>query len=284
VTWFKVDDSFYDHPKVFDAPDCVVALWTRAGSWAARNLTDGFVPSGMPARLCDDPERAIRELINRGLWERTKGGYRFHDWSVYQPMRSDTDRERFAKASGGTLGNHRRWHESKGIVSPDCAHCQGEQDRTSDRISDRTSESHSESSRPDPTRPDKETPKGVSSQRSQRRNRAADDQSFDAFWATYPRREAKGAARKAWDHAIGRASPEQITAAAAAYRDLPGRDPRYTKQPATWLNQDCWLDERPPVGNVIALRVGPPPKSTTDQRVADALAIAARLEANGGFQ
>lgn len=154
MTWFKVDDSFYDHPKVFDAPDCAVALWTRAGSWAARNLTDGFVPSGMAARLCDDPERAARELIDRGLWRRAKGGFQFHDWSDYQPMRSDAMAERFAKASGGALGNHRRWHEAKGVTKPDCEYCQPKQDRISDRTTDQRSESDSESSRPDPTRPD----------------------------------------------------------------------------------------------------------------------------------
>jgi hypothetical protein len=70
MTWFKIDDSFYDHPKVFDAPDCAVALWTRAGTWSARNLTDGFVPTGMPARLCDDPDTAVKELVRRGLWLR----------------------------------------------------------------------------------------------------------------------------------------------------------------------------------------------------------------------
>lgn len=30
VAWFNVDDSFYDHPKVWDAPDCAVSLWARA--------------------------------------------------------------------------------------------------------------------------------------------------------------------------------------------------------------------------------------------------------------
>jgi hypothetical protein len=87
MTWFKVDDSFYDHPKVFDAPDCAVALWVRAGSWSARNLTDGHVPTKMPARLCDDPETAVRELVDRGLWRRAKGGYQFHDWTRYQPSK-----------------------------------------------------------------------------------------------------------------------------------------------------------------------------------------------------
>jgi hypothetical protein len=89
MTWFKVDDSFYDHPKVFDAPDCAVALWTRAGTWSARNLTDGFVPAGMPARLCDDPDTAVRELLRRGLWTRTSGGYRFHDFADYNPSSVD---------------------------------------------------------------------------------------------------------------------------------------------------------------------------------------------------
>ena len=109
MTWFKVDDSFYDHPKVFDAPDAAVALWVRAGCWSARNLTDGFVPSGLPARLCDDHETAVRELVARGLWERAKGGYRFHDWSRYQPTRESVEAERARKAAAGRRGAARRW-------------------------------------------------------------------------------------------------------------------------------------------------------------------------------
>ncbi|WP_370944045.1 hypothetical protein AB5J62_33730 [Amycolatopsis sp. cg5] len=94
MSWFKVDDGFYDHPKVFDASDCTVALWTRAGSWSARNLTDGFVPSNLPVRLCGDPDTAIRELVERGLWSRIRGGYKFHDWTDYQPTRADVEAER----------------------------------------------------------------------------------------------------------------------------------------------------------------------------------------------
>ena len=104
VTWFKVDDSFYDHPKIFDAPDCAVALWTRAGTWSARNLTDGFVPAGMPARLCDDPDTAVRQLMTRGLWNRTKGGYQFHDWAEYQPSAEAVKKLRETRAEAGKRG------------------------------------------------------------------------------------------------------------------------------------------------------------------------------------
>jgi len=104
VTWFKVDDTFYDHPKIFDAPDCAVALWTRAGTWSARNLTDGFVPAGMPARLCDDPDTAVRQLLNRGLWDRTRGGFQFHDWADYQPSAESVKALREKRAEAGKRG------------------------------------------------------------------------------------------------------------------------------------------------------------------------------------
>lgn len=111
MTWFKVDDSFYDHPKVFDASDAAVALWTRAGSWAARNLTDGFVPSGLLARLSGDPVTAAKELVDRGLWKRTRGGFQFHDWAEYQPSKERVESDR--KAAAVRQANYRKRSKSR---------------------------------------------------------------------------------------------------------------------------------------------------------------------------
>jgi hypothetical protein len=75
----------------------------------------------------------------------------------------------------------------------------------------------------------------------------ADPNGFDEFWSIYPRREAQGAARKAWAKAVKTASVEEVLAGARAYRDDPARkraEPRFTKLPATWLNAECWTDER----------------------------------------
>jgi hypothetical protein len=69
---------------------------------------------------------------------------------------------------------------------------------------------------------------------------------FDAFWTAYPKKDSKPAAIKAWNAALTRAAdPSALIAAATAYRDWAGRDPAYTKNPATWLNNDCWNDELP---------------------------------------
>jgi hypothetical protein len=108
MPWFRVDDSFHEHPKVFDAPDCAVALWTRAGTWSAHNLTDGFVPSSILARFTGDPQKAARELVRRGLWFRVKGGFQFHDWHDYQPTREAVENDRKMKTE-----RQRRWREAK---------------------------------------------------------------------------------------------------------------------------------------------------------------------------
>jgi hypothetical protein len=236
VTWFKVDDSFYDHPKIFDAPDCAVALWTRAGSWSARNLTDGFVPANLPARLCDDPERAIKELIERGLWKRTKGGYRFHDWFEYQPSRSDVIGAQVKKASGGVLGNHLRWHVKKGVQNPDCQYCQEKDSSVIRSVSDRSSES---GPNPDPTRPD---PKEKTSTSPGGEDEFLED--FEEFWANQPHRktDSKHKSKLAYNAARRRGvAHDVIMSHSTAYRnERRGQEPDYTKGVVVWLNARPW--------------------------------------------
>lgn len=66
---------------------------------------------------------------------------------------------------------------------------------------------------------------------------------FIAFWSTYPKRADKGHARRAWRTAIRKATPAEIIAGAERYRDDPTRNPKYTANPATWLNGERWNDE-----------------------------------------
>ena len=70
------------------------------------------------------------------------------------------------------------------------------------------------------------------------------DGRFDEFWAAYPRRTGKEAARKAWCAARKRdASPDHIIAAARRYAEHPPDDPQFIPHPATWLNQGRYDDE-----------------------------------------
>jgi hypothetical protein len=84
-------------------------------------------------------------------------------------------------------------------------------------------------------------------------------EAFERFWAVYPKRVAKEAARKAFAKAVENGTTvETLIAGAQRYAvKRQGQDPKYTKHPATWLNGGCWQDEAPgaPVidqeGNVV---------------------------------
>lgn len=98
----------------------------------------------------------------------------------------------------------------------------------------------------------------------------ADPKDFEQFWEIYPRREAKGAARKAWAQAIKKAPVDEILAGARAYRDDGARqrsEPKFTKLPATWLNAECWTDERPSRASPVNANGHQPYRNPTDPSI-----------------
>ena len=62
---------------------------------------------------------------------------------------------------------------------------------------------------------------------------------FDEFWTQYPKKVAKGGARKAYEKALKLTTHEDIMAGLARYNP----NPQYICNPTTWLNQERWNDE-----------------------------------------
>jgi len=62
---------------------------------------------------------------------------------------------------------------------------------------------------------------------------------FETWWQAYPRKEAKGAAAKAYAKALTLTDPQALLD--ALDRNWPTR--KYIPHPATWLNSQRWLDE-----------------------------------------
>ncbi len=71
---------------------------------------------------------------------------------------------------------------------------------------------------------------------------------FEAFWAVYPRKEGRAAARKAFDAATARGvSVETLIDGARRYAAAKAHaDPNWLKFPATWLRDECWLEDPQP--------------------------------------
>jgi hypothetical protein len=86
----------------------------------------------------------------------------------------------------------------------------------------------------------------------------------NAFWRAYPKKVALNDAIGAFTRAIERAPADEIIRGATRYAaERAGEDPRYTKNPATWLAKACWR-EPPPAGFPLS-RAGPRPSRPVDR-------------------
>lgn len=66
---------------------------------------------------------------------------------------------------------------------------------------------------------------------------------FEQFWSIYPRKVGKLAAKKMYKRGLKITTSAEIIRAAKLYADeRKGKEPQFTKHPATWLNSGCWED------------------------------------------
>jgi hypothetical protein len=80
---------------------------------------------------------------------------------------------------------------------------------------------------------------------------------FDQFWNIYPKKADKALARRSFEKALKRTTLDVILAGAERYRDDPGRDPEFTKNPSTWLNAEAWDNDPLPVKSADISTPGP---------------------------
>lgn len=162
--WFKVDDKLHDHRKSRKAGKAAMGVWVLAGSWAMDNETDGFIPDDVLTRWGTPAD--ARRLVDAGLWreatQKGEQGWRFHDWARFQPSAAVTAAKKAAEHEAGLRGNHKRWHEARGITDPDCEYCYRVPDQEPDGVPDRVDVAPPESGanrpvpEPDPVPQDKE--------------------------------------------------------------------------------------------------------------------------------
>jgi hypothetical protein len=247
-------------------------LYVQMLLYCKRTRSDGFVPLEQVGLLVyPDPERVGKRdagrLADAELIIAVTNGYRVAGWLERNASRADIVRKSQAKSRGARLANHRRWHEETESPEPGCEWCQ-KSDQTTDQNADQTRDKSSDQS-PDTERvgaakrsDSKETESETESEEETKNGNplgqqkpagrkiepgSDDDPDFCAFWDVYPRRVAKGQARKAWKTAIIKrgVDPKIIIVGAECYRDDPLRRSRsieYTAHPGTWLNGERWLE------------------------------------------
>lgn len=166
MPWFKVDDQLHDHRKARAAGKSAMGVWVLAGSWCSEREIGGFVPASVLSRWGTKADAA--RLVAAGLWDvgelDGEPGWWFHDWSVFQPDAATLRAVRAKESTAGALGNHKRWHVTRGVSVPDCEFCYRVPDQEPDGVPDRVSVG-SLSGDPSPVPvpdPDSEVPNGTS--------------------------------------------------------------------------------------------------------------------------
>lgn len=265
MAWANLDDGFFNHPKVVNlvlTPDVdglrAIGLWALALSWACKYTIEkpppeqGIIPANQIQawdRLLGGANEAATALADAHLWDRLDDGrFRIHDFREWSKLEV-----REAKVRGGIKGANRRWHDHPEL--PFDGTPNGSANGIPNSSTDGSPNGYMDGS-PNgrgPEIPNNHHVHTTSTTTSTPRpsDTSAADAAFDRFWAVYPRREAKIAARRAWDKAIRKVDPQVIIDRAVAYGNRrlqaiasDSKDgKRFTAQPATWLNAGRWDDD-----------------------------------------
>lgn len=156
MTWFKVDDQFYNHPKVLTLDMASRGLWVSAGAYCASYLTDGVI-TDKQIRAIGGTRKQAEKLVAAGLWSADDAPpsarrYAFNDWRDFQPTRDDvlSRRQRARDRMAEARAKKRTTSDNAEMF----ARTEGERSQ-SVRIARQFAE---RSHYPDPTRPDPTRP------------------------------------------------------------------------------------------------------------------------------
>lgn len=244
MPWFKVDDGLIGKSEILRIPRAhrirAIGLWAFAGSWSAKELTDGHIPAHMLDELAATPEDA-QWLVDVSIWSTVEDGWRFVEWAPEQPLREPTLARRAANTA--RVAGWRAKNVPRNSVTNTATNDAGN-DETNGVVTPPPS-------LPIPTQPN---PKNKNNVQGKPAHDYSDE--FLAFWSVYPRRQAKPDAWKAYKAALNHTDAEAIFAGAQAYALLNiGNDKNFLKLPAGWLRDERWADEQIP----------PSPASKADQ-------------------
>jgi hypothetical protein len=117
MSWVRLDDHFPDHPKLAEAGPLAGWVYVSGLCYAARYLTDGFVPETIAQRFAGSSPELLENLVKCSLWDRVNGGYVIHDFLDYNPPASKVKAERDA-AKARMKGNRQAKNTSSPEVRP----------------------------------------------------------------------------------------------------------------------------------------------------------------------
>jgi uncharacterized phage protein (TIGR02220 family) len=106
MSWAKLDDGFYDHPKVLRAGLEAAGLFCLALSYSSRHSTDGALEGAVLERLSCGRADLVARLVEVGLFDAAESGVEIHDFLTYNPSSREVAKRR--KQQRVRVSKHRK--------------------------------------------------------------------------------------------------------------------------------------------------------------------------------
>lgn len=109
MAWARIDDAFFNHPKVRKAGKDAVIFHMAALCHSNAFTTDGFIADAMLELIAIQAfQRKANGLADRlvecGLWDRIEGGYLIHDYLEYNYSKQQVEEIKSKRSAAGKQG------------------------------------------------------------------------------------------------------------------------------------------------------------------------------------
>ena len=97
MTYVKVDDGIFSHPRMLSVHPLARLLWVAGLCHAGQHVTDGVVPRSVLPILSAQTSATAKhaaQLVDAGLWEECAEGWRIRNWSKHNRTAAEVDAER----------------------------------------------------------------------------------------------------------------------------------------------------------------------------------------------
>ena len=208
--WFRLYDDVLNDPKVQRLSGESFKFWINMLCIASKNggVLPGIEDMAFALRVSNDVcTSLIDELKTCGLIDGSKRLVP-HGWEKRQ-YKSDTSTDRV-----------KRFRERSRNVTETVSETAPDTDTETDTETDKNQ---------------KKIPK--------KRDRSASSAEFENFWLVYPRKINRAVALKAFEKATRKTEADLIITAVRGYKFAD--DEQFIPHPATWLNQERWIDGTP---------------------------------------
>lgn len=112
MSWAKLDDGFWMHPKVVMAGNETAGIFCRCLSYCGKYLTDGKVPAEVALAIAGS-KRSLEKTVTTGFLQALPSGdYFISDYAHYNPLRDEVEAKRQERSEAGRKAATARWsHE-----------------------------------------------------------------------------------------------------------------------------------------------------------------------------